>query len=64
MLNDYKLVPRSRLASVAGTSMSPVNRVIRELKERGLIEPDESPTGREHLTPKEAELVLAELGVR
>ena len=62
MLADEKLIPKSRIAPVTRTSREYVDRVIRDLREEGLINPQRTPTGRDLLSFTECQIVWGRLG--
>ncbi len=62
MLADEKLIPKSRLAPVAKTSKEFLNRVVDDLKNEGLINPERTATGRDLLSFSECQIVWGRLG--
>ena len=62
MLVDEKLIPKSRIAPVARTSREFMDRVIRELREEGLINPLRTATGRDLLSFSECQVIWGRLG--
>ena len=61
MFEDMKLIPRSQFAPAAGVSREYVENVIRKLRDDGLIDPRQTPTGREFLSVSDARIVWVAL---
>lgn len=60
-LQDEKLIPRSRLLLLTKTSRPYLERTIKGLTDRGLINPESTRTGREYLSFREAMIVWERL---
>ena len=63
--DDRKIIQTAPLFRVENISATAGNRVIEELEDEGLIDPEVSPTGRKKLSIREARIVDARInGVR
>ena len=64
-IEDKKIILLPSLWRAENVSATTGNRVIEELEDEGLIDPEVSPTGRKRLSIREAEIVDARInGVR
>ena len=52
---DLKVIHVRRLYSVVNVSLDRGRRVLRDLEREGLIAPEVTSTGREYISPREAE---------
>ena len=53
--HEMKLIHVRRLYGVVGISLDRGRRVLRDLEREGVISPEVIPSGREYISPKEAE---------
>jgi len=63
MLEEEKLIPKSRIAPAAGTSREFTEKVIRQLEDEGQIETKRTPGGRGLLSFAEVRVVWERMGL-
>ncbi len=61
MLADPKVIPKSRIPYVSNESADRINKIMSELSEKGIINPERTSTGRVYISPSEFEAVRMRL---
>ncbi len=56
-INEMKVIHVRRLYCVANVSLDRGRRALRDLERKGQVTPEVTPTGREYITPAEAEVL-------